>query len=97
MCNACGNPAAVGHWTEAGAATPGDRLRARFHRAKVLDGILRPYGLTAHDGGVVTGIQLGTMAGASSMVQNLSDVWAEAERLNGAPIDPLDPRYLNDD
>ena len=96
MCNACGNPAAPGHWTEAGAATPGDRLRARFHRARVLDEILRPYGLTAHDGGVVPGIQLGTMAGASSIVHNLSEVWAEAERLHGAPIDPLDPLYLDE-
>ncbi len=95
MCNACGNPAAPGHWTEAGAATPGDRLRARFHRARVLDEILRPYGLMAHDGGVVPGIQLGNRAGASMIVENLTELWAEAERLNGAPIDPLDARYLD--
>jgi hypothetical protein len=71
-------------------------LRARFHRARVLDGILRPYGLAAHDGGAVPGIQLGTMAGASMIVQNLSEVWAEVERLNGTAIDPLDSRYLDD-
>ena len=27
MCSACGFPAAPGHWTDAGAQTPGDRLR----------------------------------------------------------------------
>ncbi len=96
MCNACGNPAAPGHWTEAGSATPGDRLRARFHRARVLFEILRPYGLEAHDGGVVPGIQIGNKAGANTIVRNLTEVWAEAERLTGAPIDPLDPRYLDD-
>lgn len=95
MCNACGNPAFPGHWTDAGAATPGDRLRARFHRASVLNAILRPYGLTAHDGGMVPGIQLSSLSGAHGMVANLAEVWAEAERLVGAPIDPLSPRYLN--
>jgi hypothetical protein len=97
MCNACGNPAAPGHWTDAGAATPGDRLRARFHRAALLNSVLKPYGLTAHDGGVVPGIQMGTMAGAQTIVQTLDDVWAEAERIAGQPIDPLDSRYLDDE
>ena len=97
MCNACGNPAVPGHWTEAGADTPGDRLRARFHRAGLLDKVLRPYGLTAHDGGVVPGIQLSTLSGNQSILPDLSAVWAEAERLLGRPIDPLDPVFLNDD
>ena len=61
MCNACGFPAAPGHWTEAGAATPHDRLRARFARARLLGDLLRPYGLTVHDGGQVPGIQLSTL------------------------------------
>ncbi len=97
MCNACGNPAVPGHWTEAGAATPSDRLRARFHRAGLLDKVLRPYGLTAYDGGVVPGIQLSTLSGNQSIVPDLSAVWAEAERLLGRPIDPLDPVFLNGD
>ena len=97
MCNACGNPAAPGHWTEAGADTPGERLRARFRRAQILRSVLPSYGLTAHDGGVVDGIQLSTLSGNSTMVNNLAELWAEAERLTGAPIDPLDPRFLTDD
>lgn len=97
MCNACGNPAVPGHWTEAGAATPGDRLRARFHRAALLNKLLRPFGLTAHDGGVVPGIQLSTLSGNQSIVPDLSALWVEAERLIGRPIDPLDPVFLHDD
>ncbi len=96
MCNACGNPAVPGHWTDAGAATPGDRLRARFHRVAVLNTILRPHGLTAHDGGVVPGIQLSTLSGAHFIVSDLAEVWTVAERLIGHPIDPLDDRYLAD-
>lgn len=96
MCNACGNPAVPGHWTEAGTATPGDRLRARFARAGLLDGLLRPYGLAAHDGGVVPGIQLSTLSGATTIVPDLGALWAEAERLVGRPIDPLDPAFLDD-
>ena len=95
MCNACGNPAAPGHWTEAGAATPGDRLRARFRRADILRRVLRPYGLTAHEDGSVQGIQLGTLAGATVIVPDLAAVWIEAERMAGQAIDPLDRRYLD--
>ena len=94
MCSACGFPAAPGHWTEAGAATPHDRLRARFRRAALLQALLPAYGLTAHDGGQVPGIHLSTLSGAQSILPDLAALWAEAERLTGAAIDPLDPRYL---
>ena len=96
MCNACGNPALPGHWTEAGLDTPGDRLRARFRRARGLDRVLRPYGLAAHDGGAVPGIQLSTLSGAGVIVPDLEALWAEAARMLGAPIDPLDRRYLDE-
>ena len=47
MCNACGFPAAPGHWTEAGATKPGDKLRARFIRVATLQRILKQYGISA--------------------------------------------------
>jgi hypothetical protein len=95
MCNACGNPAVPGHWTDAGAATAGDRLRARFQRAALLNKVLRPYGLSAHDGGIVPGIQLSTLSGSTVIVPDLGFLWVEAERILGRPIDPLDPAFLN--
>ena len=95
MCNACGNPAVPGHWTDAGAATPGDRLRARFQRAALLDKILRPYGLSAYDDGVVPGVQLSTLSGSTTIVPDLGSLWAEAERLIGFPIDPLNAAFLD--
>lgn len=96
MCSSCGFPAAPGHWTEAGAATGPDRLRARFRRAQVLQPVLRAYGLTAHDGGLVPGIQISTLSGSQSIVGNLEELWAEAERLTGSFIDPLDQRFIGD-
>ena len=96
MCSSCGFPAAPGHWTEAGAATGPDRLRARFRRAQVLQPVLRAYGLTVHDGGLVPGIQISTLSGSQSIVGNLEELWAEAERLTGSFIDPLDQRFIGD-
>ena len=39
-------------------------------------------------------MQLATQSGATVMVSGLDTLWAEAERLAGRPVDPLDPRYL---
>lgn len=94
MCSACGFPAAPGHWTEAGAATAPDRLRARFRRAQVLRSILPAYGLTAHDGAQVPGIQVSTLSGDQVIARDLEEVWVTAERLAGRPVDPLDPRFI---
>ncbi|MBB5751919.1 hypothetical protein [Prosthecomicrobium pneumaticum] len=96
MCASCGFPAAPGHWTEAGSAGPGDRLRTRFRRAQVLKSVLRRYGLTAHDGAQVPGIQIGTLAGAETIVRDLEELWCAAETMLGAPVDPLDPRFLEE-
>ena len=96
MCASCGFPAAPGHWTEAGAATAPDRLRQRFRRAQVLQSVLRPFGLTAHDGGLVPGIQIATLSGNQAIVATLEDVWTLAEQLTGSAIDPLDPHFIGD-
>ena len=93
MCASCGFPARPGHWTEAGAASPHDRIRARFRRAEILERVLSPYGLTAHDGGLVPGIQVGTLSGNQAIVADLAEFWAVAQRFAGRPIDPLDPRF----
>ena len=96
MCSACGFPARPGPWTDAGLATPHDRLRARFRRAAILRDVLKPYGLTAHDDGVTNGITLSTLSGASVIVHDLADLWETAARLAHRPIDPLSPRFIGD-
>jgi hypothetical protein len=69
-------------------------MRARFRRAQVLNAVLRPYGLTAHDGGLIPGIQIATLSGSQTIADDLAGVWVVAERLAGRPVDPLDPRFL---
>jgi hypothetical protein len=96
MCANCGYPAAPGHWTETGAASPGERLRARFRRAQVLKGVLPAFGLTAHDDGQVPGIQVGTLSGNITIARDLDELWCAAERMIGRPLDPLDPRLIGD-
>jgi len=95
MCASCGFPPAPGHRTDAGAADLGERIRARFRRAQVLDAVLRPYGLTAHDGGLIPGIQIATLSGSQTIVDDLAGVWVAAENLAGTPVDPLDARFLD--
>ncbi len=89
MCSLCGFPAAPGHWTEAGAASPHDRLRERFRRVAMLAVLLRPCGVTVHDGGLVPGIQVTGPGGASTIVPDLEALWIEVERITGRPYDPL--------
>ena len=96
MCSACGYPAAPGHWTEAGSADASQRLRARFRRAEVLKSVLSPYGLTAHDDGQGTGIQISTLSGNHTIARDLAEAWAAAERLAGRAIDPLAPHFIGD-
>lgn len=97
MCSACGFPAAPGHWTEAGAQTAHDRLRGRFRRAQVLQNVLPAFGLKAYDGGEIPGIQIATLSGSETIVRNLDEVWALAEKLSGGPVDPLDPRFIGEE
>jgi hypothetical protein len=90
MCSACGFPAAPGHWTEAGAATPHDRLRERFRRMQVLQKVLKGSGVSVHDGGMVPGIQVMSASGAQTIVPDLEAVWGEVEKLRGLVIDPFE-------
>lgn len=94
MCASCGYPARPGHWTEAGAADSHDRIRARFRRVEVLGRVLPAYGLTAHDGAQVPGIQVGTLSGNQTIALDLAELWVVAEKLAGRPVDPLDPCFI---
>ncbi len=97
MCSACGFPAAPGHWTEAGAPTAHDRLRAKFRRAQVLQKVLPSYGLKVFEGGEIPGIQVSTLSGSQAILRDLDEVWAMAEKVSGGPVDPLDPRFIGEE
>lgn len=95
MCSACGFPSRPGHWTDAGGATPGDRIRLRLVRLAAVNRLLAPYGLKAHDDGVIPGLQLFAPGGARELVADLDQLWDAAARLAGEAIDPLSLRALN--
>ena len=94
MCNACGFPAAPGHWTDAGAIGAGDRLRLRFARLAVVNRLLAPYGLSARDDGATPGLQLFAPGGEWVLVPDLDALWREASRLARGPVDPMSDRAL---
>lgn len=96
MCGTCGFPQAKGHWTEAGAATAHDRLRARYRRAHLLQRILPAFGVTAHDPISMPGIVVSDMSGNHEIAADLAQLWAAAERFGGRAIDPLDPRFTGE-
>lgn len=97
MCALCGFPMAPGHWTEAGARAPGDRMRARLRREAALRRALRPCGLDARDGAPMPGVRLSTPGGRQVLAPDLDALWRAAERALGAPVDPLDPRFLGEE
>lgn len=94
MCASCGFPAAPGHWTEAGIDKSFDRIQARYRRASLLRAVLRSHGLTAHDDATTPGITISTQTGSHEIVQDLSALWAVAEKLIGRPVDPLAPQFI---
>jgi hypothetical protein len=97
MCANCGFPLASGHWTETGAVSASDRLRARLRRAQVLRSVLPAVGLSAYDDGQTPGVQVMNMTGDRTIARNLDEVWRAAERMTGRPFDPLDVRVIGED
>ena len=91
MCNACGFPPAVGHWTDAGGKTPHERLRIRFDRVAVLNAALKSHGFSVTDNGVIPGLQLRDGQGRVLLCDTLEEVWAAFEALSGTAFDPLMP------
>jgi hypothetical protein len=101
MCALCGVLGGPGHWTDA-AARPGvftrnvdslQRRRERIHRVVCAQKVLGLYGLTLSDW-QGTSYVLSTATGKTEIVDNLTHLWAAAEKLIGRPCDPLDPALV---
>jgi hypothetical protein len=89
MCSGCGTPPVPGHWTDAGGATPADRIRIRAARVAVLARVLGPHQLQVRDGFLVPGLMLSGSGGRQVLVPDLDALWTAAERLTGRAVDPL--------
>ena len=66
----------------------------RAARARLFNVVLRGRGLSLQDWEGSSYI-LRDAKGRSAVVSHLAEVWAEAEAMTGAPLDPLDPLFLD--
>ena len=88
-------------WTDS-SARPGvftrkvyslQRRRERSKRVACAQKVLSFYGLTLSDWQASSFI-LSTLTGKTEIVDNLTHLWAAAEKLTGRPCDPLDPQLI---
>lgn len=102
MCALCGVLGGAEHWADA-VARPGvftrntdpvQRRRERYNRVACASQVLRYYGLTLSDWQSSSYV-VSTATGKTELVDNLSHLWASAEKLLGKPCDPLDPAFLS--
>ena len=76
------------HWAEDGGGR-----RARVFRVALLNRVLAHFGLRLTDWSGRTYV-LRDAKGRAAVVSDLGSLWAEAERLAGRPLDPLDPALV---
>jgi hypothetical protein len=101
MCALCGVLGGSEHWTDA-VARPGiftrntdaaARRRERMQRVSAANRVLKHYRMTLADW-QGTAFLLSTATGKTEMVDDLSHLWAAADRLLGRPCDPLDEALI---
>jgi hypothetical protein len=98
MCSLCGTLYSTRHWAEApgsGAALDARRawMRDRMRRVELLNRLLRPLSLEVDDW-MGTAYVLRTRTGESVLCADLATLFAEAERMTGRTVDPLDGELL---
>ena len=101
MCGLCGILGGRGHWTEtatnpeafAARASRPTVQRERQGRTVLVNRVLGHYGLKLKDWSGSSYILKG-QTGKSAIVDNLSQMWAEAEMLTGRDFDPLDDELI---
>jgi len=101
MCSLCGVLGGRGHWTDSNAAPEAFRSRTERHtrarerqlRTRLINQVLQHYGLSLKDWASDQYV-LKSRTGRSVIVGNLSEVWAEAEKLAHKDCDPLDEGLL---
>jgi hypothetical protein len=95
MCSLCGMLGDQVHWTDSKRPTPEAHAqrRERQVRVRLVNTLLQHYGLTLAEWSG-TSYVLSSRTGRTALVENLSDLWGQAERLCGRHCDPLDERLL---
>ncbi|MDR3255339.1 MAG: hypothetical protein LBT31_07205 [Synergistaceae bacterium] len=106
MCILCGELVINVHWTDqknhdreygnivVAGESQRDRVRDRLRRVSFVNRILSFYGLDLRDWGGSKYI-LSDKKGSSKVVNDLGDMWQEAQKLTDNRLDPLDPGLLS--
>jgi hypothetical protein len=97
VCLLCGDLVGEVHWAERTLGSSSDeaqRRQARFKRVRVVNRVLVPYQLSMHDDLSCTRYVIGDRKGAQEVVRDLAELWAAADRLAHASVDPLDEGLL---
>jgi len=101
MCALCGVLGGKGHWSDsasapaafAGRTEPQTRLRERQARTRLLNLVLKHYGVVVRDWSGSSYL-LASRTGRTAIVETIAEVWSAAEGLSGRSCDPLDEGYL---
>jgi hypothetical protein len=95
MCSLCGMLEGQVHWTESKGPATGAHAqwRERQARVRLVNTVLQHYGLTLAEWSGKSYV-LSSRTGRAAIVDNLSELWGQAERLSGRRCDPLDERLL---
>jgi hypothetical protein len=97
MCGLCGILGGKGHWTDSSAnpdtfierAESHTIRRERLDRTALVDRVLKYYGLGLKDWAGSSYMLRGS-TGKTALVDNLSQMWAEAQVMSNSDFDPLD-------
>jgi hypothetical protein len=103
MCVLCGQMLTEIHWSERQldpelvSQGAGETLRrqSRHARVRLIGKVLAHYGLEISDDLSAMNYVVGDRKGNRQVVPSLAGLWAEAGRLAGCPLDPLDGALLN--
>jgi hypothetical protein len=93
MCSLCGMLGDQVHWTDTKRPTAHAQWRERQARVRLVNAVLHYYGLTLAEWSGKSYV-LSSKTGRTAIVDNLSELWGQAERLSGRRCDPLDERLL---
>ena len=95
MCSLCGMLEGQLHWTESKppAAQAHTQWRERQARIRLVNAVLQHYGLKFAEWSGKSYV-LSSRTGRTAIVDNLSELWGQVERLSGRRCDPLDERLL---
>jgi len=102
MCALCGILGGSGEWSDSASAPAvfasrtekQTRLRERQERTRLLNAVLKYYGVSVKDWAGNAYLLTGR-TGRTAMVNAVGEIWSAVDRIGGRRCDPLDGDYLS--